>query len=113
MAQKVTVELIDDLDGDKATSTLQFGLDGKEFEIDLSDSNADRLRAALANFVAAARKPGSAGQAAKRSVNAAVTKVDREQNQAIREWARKRGMNVSDRGRIPANVVEAFHQEAA
>jgi hypothetical protein len=114
MAQKVTVHLIDDLDGDQATSTVQFGLDGKDYEIDLSDSNTGRLHDVLAEFVAAARKAGSTGPAARRSVNAAAARVDREQNQAIREWARKRGMKVSDRGRIPAEVVDAYHhQEAA
>jgi hypothetical protein len=113
MAQKVTVHLIDDLDGDQATSTVQFGLEGKDYEIDLSDSNTERLHDVLADFVAAARKVGSAGPVVRRSVNAAAAKVDREQNQAIREWARRRGMKVSDRGRIPTEVVDAYHQEAA
>jgi hypothetical protein len=115
VAQKVTVSLIDDLDGDKADETVEFGLDGKNYEIDLSGSNAEKLRDALASYVAAARRPGGRrrGGAATASATAAARRpsVDREQNQAIREWARKRGMKVSDRGRIPADVLEAYHQE--
>lgn len=113
MAQKVTVSLIDDLDGDRADETVEFGVDGKNYEIDLSSSNADKLRDALASYVAAARRPG--GRRRSGGTNAAVVarrpSVDREQNQAIRDWARKRGMKVSDRGRIPADVLDAYHQE--
>ncbi|GAA5170035.1 Lsr2 family protein [Pseudonocardia eucalypti] len=115
MAQKVTVSLIDDLDGDRADETVEFGLDGKNYEIDLSTGNADKLREALASYVAAARKPGGrrrgGGAAAAGAAAARRPSVDREQNQAIRDWARKRGMKVSDRGRIPADVLEAYHQE--
>jgi hypothetical protein len=116
VAQKVTVSLIDDLDGDKADETVEFGLDGKSYEIDLSTGNADKLRDALASYVAAARRPGGrrrsgGGAAAAATAAARRPSVDREQNQAIRDWARKRGMKVSDRGRIPADVLEAYHQE--
>jgi hypothetical protein len=114
VAQKVTVSLIDDLDGDKADETVEFGIDGKSYEIDLSTSNADKLRDALASYVAAARRPGGrrrSGGGAPASAAARRPSVDREQNQAIRDWARKRGMKVSDRGRIPADVLEAYHQE--
>ncbi|WP_028937877.1 histone-like nucleoid-structuring protein Lsr2 [Pseudonocardia spinosispora] len=113
MAQKVTVSLIDDLDGDKAEETVEFGLDGKNYEIDLSSSNASKLRDALADFVAAARRPGGRRRSGGAAVAAAARRpaVDREQNQAIRDWARKRGMKVSDRGRIPADVLESYHQE--
>ena len=115
MAQKVTVSLIDDLDGDKADETVEFALDGKSYEIDLSTSNADKLRDALASYVAAARRPGGRRRSgAANSAAAAASRrpsVDREQNQAIRDWARKRGMKVSDRGRIPADVLDAYHQE--
>jgi hypothetical protein len=112
MAQIREVRLIDDLDGKVADETIEFGIDGKNYEIDLSKANAGKLRDALASFVAAARRSGgrrsrsgaSAGQARRPS-------IDREQNQAIREWARKRGMKVSDRGRIPAEVLEAYHKE--
>lgn len=113
MAQKVTVSLIDDLDGDKADETVEFGLDGKNYEIDLSSGNAGKLRDALADYVAAARRPGGRRRSGSGAAAAAARRpaVDREQNQAIRDWARKRGMKVSDRGRIPADVLEAYHQE--
>jgi hypothetical protein len=115
VAQKVTVSLIDDLDGDKADETVEFGLDGKNYEIDLSADNARRLRNALADFVEAARRPGGRRRSGSAAAAAAVASrrppVDREQNQAIRDWARKRGMKVSDRGRIPADVLESYHQE--
>jgi hypothetical protein len=106
MAQKVTVSLVDDLSGSRADETVSFGLDGKNYEIDLSSGNAEKLRVALAGFVAAARKPGGSRRAS--VVPARRPSVDREQNQAIREWARKKGMKVNDRGRIPSKVVEAF-----
>ena len=111
MAQIQEIRLIDDLDGQEADETVEFGIDGKSYEIDLSSANAGKLRDALAEFVGSARR---AGGRAKRAVAAAPVRrasVDREQNQAIREWARKRGMKVSDRGRIPAEVLEAYHKE--
>jgi len=110
MAQKVTVSLLDDLDGKLADETVQFGLDGKSYEIDLSEDNADKLRKALADYVSAARRPGGARRKSAAAV-AARPAVDREQNQAIRDWARKRGMKVNDRGRIPAELLEAYHRE--
>jgi hypothetical protein len=116
MAQQVTVSLVDDLSGSRADETVAFGLDGKFYEIDLSSSNAEKLRDVLAQFVGAARKAGRAGRSAARSdagvaVSVRPASVDREQSQAIREWARKRGMKVSDRGRIPSEVTDAYHQE--
>ena len=116
MAQQVTVSLVDDLSGSRADETVAFGLDGKFYEIDLSASNAEKLRDVLAQFVGAARKAGRTGRATARAdatvaVSARPAAVDREQNQAIREWARKRGMKVSDRGRLPAEVTDAYHQE--
>ncbi|MBC3194816.1 Lsr2 family protein [Pseudonocardia sp. C8] len=113
MAQIKEVRLVDDLTGDAADETIEFGLDGRNYEIDLTNENAKKLRDVLADYVAAARRAtgparrrgGSSASAARRP------SVDREQNQAIREWARKRGMKVSDRGRIPAEVLEAYHQE--
>jgi Lsr2 len=113
VAQIREIRLIDDLDGEAADETVEFGIDGKSYEIDLSKDNAGRLRDALASYVTAARRGGgrrrggggSAGGGARRP------SIDREQNQAIRDWARKRGMKVSDRGRIPAEVLEAYHQE--
>lgn len=115
MAQIREVRLIDDLDGESADETVEFGLDGKTFEIDLSKENAGKLRDALAAYVGSARRLGGgrkrSGAAASAPASSRRPSIDREQNQAIREWARKRGMKVSDRGRIPAEVLEAYHQE--
>ena len=101
MALQVNVKFVDDLDGSDAAGTVSFGLDGRTYEIDLSDDNAAKLRDSLASFVAAARAQKMT----------AVTKpagLDREQTAAIRAWARQNGHDVSDRGRIAKAVVEAF-----
>lgn len=110
MAQKVVVSLVDDLTGNVADETVEFGLDGKAYEIDLSSSNAGKLRDALASYVAAARRPGGRRSSGSASAGARRPVVDRELNQAIREWAREQGMNVSERGRIPADVAQAYHE---
>ncbi len=116
MAQKVTVSLVDDLDGSTAGETVEFGLDGAFYEIDLSEDNAERLRDALAEYVEHARRSGGRKRAGGRVAVAGraprTASADREQNQAIREWARKQGMNVSDRGRIPKEVSEAYNEQA-
>lgn len=113
MAQIREVRLIDDLDGNTADETVEFGIDGKNYEIDLSKGNAGKLRDALAAYVAAARRAGGGRRRGSSAASAPARRpvIDREQNQAIREWARKRGMKVSDRGRIPAEVLDAYHQE--
>jgi Lsr2. len=102
------VRLIDDIDGEPADETVTFGIDGRTYEIDLSAANAQKLRNGLAEFIASARRLGGRRGSAP---NARKPVVDREQNQAIREWARKRGEKISDRGRIPARLVEAYHRE--
>lgn len=113
MAQQVVVSLIDDINGDVANETVAFALDGKSYEIDLSDANANKLREALAEYIEAARRPSGTNRRGSSS-GAPVRRpaVSREQNQAIRDWARNRGMKVSDRGRIPADVTAAYHQES-
>lgn len=112
MAQKVTVSLVDDLDGKKADETVEFALDGSSYQIDLSSQNAAGLRDALAAYVEAARRAGAAKRGAVRSAKRPGDRIDREQNQAIREWARDQGMDVSGRGRIPSTVVDAYHEQA-
>jgi hypothetical protein len=107
VAQIREVRLVDDLDGETADETVEFGIDGKSYEIDLSKDNASRLREALADYVSAARRAGGR----RRGGSGSGTASGGAQNQAIREWARKRGMKVSDRGRIPAEVLEAYHKE--
>jgi Lsr2 len=112
MARKVQVILSDDLDENvSADETVSFALDGTTYEIDLSDENAREMREAFSRYVQAARKVGRAGRSASGGGRSRVTgggRMDREQAGAIREWARKNGHAVSDRGRIPASVVEAY-----
>jgi hypothetical protein len=116
MAQKVLVQLVDDLDGTSSSdiSTVTFGLDGVTYEIDLNEDNASNLRNHLAEFIAAARRTG--GRVKRGGSPASGTPGsgrNREQTQAIREWAKKNGHDVSDRGRIPAAVIEAFEAAQA
>jgi hypothetical protein len=110
VAQKVTVQLVDDLDGSVAEETVEFGLDGISYQIDLSSVNAEKIRDLLGDYVAHARRSGPRRRSSASAVRSRSAAVDREQNQAIREWARKRGLKVSERGRIAAEVLEAYHQ---
>ena len=115
MAQQVNVKFVDDLDGSDAEGTVSFAIDGRAYEIDLSEDNAARLGESLASFVAAGRKSGGASAAAGRrapkmtaSSGRRPQPLDREQTAAIRAWARQNGHQVSDRGRISKTVVDAF-----
>ena len=113
MARKVQVILSDDLDDSiPADETVSFALDGTTYEIDLSDKNAQELRDAFSRYVQAARKVGRGSGRASGGGRSRATggggRMDREQAGAIRDWARKNGHAVSDRGRIPASVVEAY-----
>ena len=111
MAQKIQVLLVDDLDGGNADETVSFALDGSSYEIDLSSDNAARLRDTLAAYVDHARRasrPASRTSATGRPPRGSA-RADREQTQAIREWARKNDYQVSQRGRIPATIVAAYH----
>jgi hypothetical protein len=108
MAQKIQVLLIDDIDGSTAAETVQFGIDGSTYEVDLSRENAAKLRETLATYVGSARRANGVSRKA-RNGSAPVGKIDREQNAAVRDWARNNGYTVSDRGRIPSEIVEAYH----
>jgi hypothetical protein len=116
MAQKVLVQLVDDLDGTSSNdiATITFGLDGVSYEIDLNEGNATNLRDHLSEFIASARRTGGR---VKRGGGAVAGSPgsgrNREQTQAIREWAKKNGHEVSDRGRIPAAVIQAFEAAQA
>ncbi len=103
MAQKITVALEDDLDGGPADETVRFGLGGSEYEIDLSKKNATAFRRQLAPFIEHARK---AGRGPRRRPGRGAS--SRERSGGIRAWAKDQGIAVSDRGRIPASVVEQY-----
>jgi hypothetical protein len=102
MARKTIVVLQDDLDGGPADETLHFGIGGLEYEIDLSEKNAAKLRKQLAPFVEHARKAGRAPRRVTR------TAASRRRSRDIRAWAREHGIPLSERGRIPASVVEQY-----
>lgn len=111
MAKKVTVTLVDDFDGEgPADETVEFSIDGVSYEIDLSVRNAQKLRNEFKPWVEAGRRVGGRrrGRPAGGSGRGRPG-IDREQSAAIREWARRNGHKVSTRGRIPAEVIEAFH----
>jgi len=99
MAQKVNIELIDDIDESAAAETVSFALDGKDYEIDLSAKNAKKLRDALAPFVGHARRRGGA---TRRRGGSRGNAAD------VRAWARENGYDVPDRGRIPADINAAY-----
>lgn len=109
MAQQTIVTLIDDLDGSEAQETVTFGLDGVEYTIDLSVDNAAKLRQELSEFVGHARRAGGRKQRRPDAAHKTAT-GDREVNQAIRDWARSQGREVSERGRIPQNLIVAFRE---
>ena len=120
MSQQMTVRFVDDLDGSEASGTVDFGLDGRRYEIDLSEANATRLREALAPFVGAARTAGgrrSAGRSSERgrgtrqsvaALPSTPARSSREETATIRQWARDHGHQVSDRGRISKSILEAY-----
>ena len=103
MTTKVLTTLQDDIDGSDATQTIRFALDGIEYEIDLSDRNANRLRNGLSEFIARGRKVG--GRHVRKSAASGQTDT-----KAIRTWAGAQGIEVSTRGRVPADVVEKYRQ---
>jgi hypothetical protein len=113
VARKVQVMLVDDLDGGEAEETVSFGLDGNSYEIDLSSANASAFREALDRYAQAARKAGrgAGGRAAKPARGATTQRAGREQNQAIREWAKEKQLPVSDRGRIPQEIIDQYNAE--
>lgn len=109
MAQKVLVQFVDDLDGTSSddVTTVQFGLDGVSYEIDLNPDNAERLRKIYADHVTAGRRTG--GRLKTGSHPGGKTTRSSEAGQ-IREWALENGFELSGRGRIPSHVVEAYKE---
>ena len=113
MAQRVQVVLEDDVDGGEASETVLFGLDGVNYEIDLNDDNASKLRDALATWVGHARRSGgrkASGGGRKASAGSSAKRSDLSE---VREWARSNGYEVSDRGRVSAQVQEAYDKAHA
>ena len=107
MAQKVNIILVDDLDGGSADENVKFGLDGANYEIDLSAANAAELRSSLERFITAARKASGGGRAQRAKAPAGGRSHDSAQ---IRQWARDNGYTVNSRGRIQAEIQEAYQK---
>lgn len=106
MAQKVEVTLIDDLDGGKADQAVVFGLDGKQYVIDLSEKNAAKLRESLGKYIAVARKERSTSGAVRGGARkASASDVNTSD---VREWARAEGYEVSERGRVAKDLIVKF-----
>src|SRR5579859_1227303 len=108
MAQKIQTLFIDDIDGGEADGTVRFGLDGAEYEIDLSVAHDAELRDALSRYVGHARKVTARGarQPAGRGAGRRPSSID---TTAIRAWARENGIDIKERGRVPAEVVAKYH----
>jgi Lsr2 len=120
MAQKTIITLVDDLTGEAAEniSTVEFALDGRAYELDLTDENSAKLHDALSQYVNAARKIGGQRRSVTRpdrgsQSTSRTTSYNRETLKSIREWAKKNSHNVSDRGRLPAEVLQAWETAQA
>jgi hypothetical protein len=102
MAQRTQVLYVDDIDGSDAAGTVRFGFDGTDYEIDLNKKHADQLAQAISPFIAAARKVPSS----RRPVRGA--RAGRQNLSDVRAWARDQGIKISERGRIPAEVLAKY-----
>lgn len=107
MAQRVQVILVDDVSGGEASETVEFGLDGVTYEIDLSDENAAKLREDLGRWVGMARRSGGRRQSRRRG-SAGPSTATRDELARMREWGRANGYKVSDRGRVSQEVQDAY-----
>lgn len=105
MAHKTQVILIDDLDGGDAEESVSFALDGAAYEIDLSAENAEALRQLLAPYIGHARRVSGRGRGRAGSSRRSAPRADLSE---MRVWARENGYEISDRGRISAEVIDAY-----
>ncbi|WP_203568941.1 histone-like nucleoid-structuring protein Lsr2 [Aestuariimicrobium ganziense] len=101
MAKRTQIVLVDDIDGSSATQSIRFSLEGTSYEIDLNDANAADLRTDFSKWVGHATKVSGSSGATKRTSR-------RNNTSAVREWANANGFKVSSRGRVPAEVKEAY-----
>ncbi|ACV79016.1 histone-like nucleoid-structuring protein Lsr2 [Nakamurella multipartita] len=109
MAKQTVTTMVDDIDGSTDdVITCAFGLGNSQFEIDLNAAHREELESVLAKFIDAAREVGGGRTLRSRQTTKRVERSDREQTQAIRQWAKDNGFEVSERGRISKSVVDAF-----
>jgi hypothetical protein len=109
MAQKIQTLFIDDIDGGVAEGTIRFGLDGSEYEIDLSAKHGGELRSTLDKYVTHARKLSGT---TRRSNTRSGRKSSAVDTVAVRAWARERGYDIKDRGRVPADIAAKYREAA-
>ena len=102
MARQIRVFLTDDIDGGEAASTVEFSLGGASYSIDLSEANQAKLQDALAPFIANATRTGRTRKATARTPRGGGSSE-------VRSWARANGFEVSDRGRVPATILQAYN----
>ncbi len=105
MAQRTKILYIDDIDGSQAEGTVRFGIDGTAYEIDLNKKHADQLAKVIRPYVEAARKVSSSRRSPRGGRPARQSQSD------VRAWARAQGLKVSDRGRIPADLLARYESE--
>ena len=105
MAQKIQTLFVDDIDGSEAEGTVRFGLDAADYEIDLSVEHREELHKTLAAYIAHARKIGGSNRRSGRSRRASAADTHK-----AREWAREQGIDIKDRGRVPAHILEQYRQ---
>src|ERR1700748_712714 len=109
VAQKITTLFIDDIDGGAAEGTVRFALDGTEYEIDLNAKHSEELRSGLGKYVTHDRRVGATPRRAGRAAGRAGRGVGSTLNTTeIRNWARKNGYDIKDRGRVPADLVAKY-----
>lgn len=106
MAQKIQTLFVDDIDGSEAEGTVRFGLDGAQYEIDLSTIHAEELRSVLAPYTRAGRKVAAVARRTGRGPAKAA--VNGFSTNEIRDWAKENGLEIKDRGRVPADVITKF-----
>lgn len=108
MAQEVILKLVDDLDATEATETVLFGVDGEDYEIDLSAKNAAGLRKALERYVGVARQPARTSSATRGRGRPKVRAKGDVDPKAVRAWATESGIEISTRGRIPSEILDRY-----
>jgi hypothetical protein len=105
VAQKIQTIFVDDIDGGEAEGTVRFGLDGADYEIDLSVAHSEELHKAFAPYIAHARKVGGIRRAVRGRRGGSAIDTHK-----IREWARSQGIDIKERGRLPGDIVEKYRQ---
>jgi hypothetical protein len=109
MAQQIQTLFIDDIDGGPAEGTVRFGLDGTDYEIDLSTAHSEELHKVLAGYVTHARKAIGTARRGSRGRRPA----DQLDTRKVREWAKAKGIDIKERGRVPAEVIEKYKAAGA